>query len=289
MQPRDRVKVGSSIRRDPRQKLACGCSRGCDRNPGVPCRRLLSGYDGPRRCRSLPTARRACHPSRTAVRGLECSARRDVLRVHPFCGLDHALRRVVGLAHAGPDRVRSSAVVPAHAGVRGSPRARAGAARGAAAVGRAGDRGGEPCRVADAPPADHVPDQGGGQQRAAPVPAHLLERHGDVHGAGRDPGHAPDRVGARAGGRAGRRGGRIASAGGDALLHVLSRRDRGGDHRRRPLHRRRAPARPAGGAARGGHPAGRRAEPRVRIRIVGAIQLLGRGRRGRRAARCSCG
>ena len=38
-------------------------------------------------------------------------------------------------------------------------------------------------RAADAPAAGDVPDQGGAQQRAAAVPAHLLERHGHVHGA----------------------------------------------------------------------------------------------------------
>ena len=99
------------------------------------------------------------------------------------------------------------------------------------ALGGAGDRGGQRDRAADPPAAGHVPDQGRRQQRAPAVPADVLERHGDVLRARRDPRDALHGLRARAGVGAGGGSGGAARRRGDALLHVLARRDRGGDRR----------------------------------------------------------
>ena len=124
------------------------------------------------------------------------------------------------------------------------------------------------CAVALATPAapDHLPDRARGVNDARlGVPAHLLERAWACSAAlgaillthltasEREP--AAVRVAAAAG-AAGRRG--------DALLHVLARRDRRRRRRRRPLHGARAPARAARRAARGGLPVAFALQPRVR-------------------------
>ena len=112
-----------------------------------------------------------------------------------------------------------------------------------------------------------VPDQGGRQQRAA---RSSRSPTGTRWGCSRRSGvilaHAPHRVGARAGGGAGRRGGRAAGPRGDALLHVLARRDRGGDRRRRRCTS--SLAHPRGLLAAlpaAGIPLARRAEARLRL------------------------
>ena len=206
--------------------------------------------------------------------GWSACARRDGRRAGPVRGLDAASRRA---GRTRPRRalvgVRSRAAVPPHAGVRRAcTRGRPGRAARCCCAGSALAIAVTCCgRARHAPAAGDVPDQRGRQQRAARVPAHLLERDG----------HVLRRSGAvllthltaserEPGGRA-RRGGRgAAGRRGDALLHVLARRasrrrssassstcvlahPRGSRRRaarRRPAGRRRAAARVRLGAAR---------------------------------------
>ena len=152
------------------------------------------------------------------------------------------------------------------------------------------------------------PTKAGVNNERLAVPADVLERDGDVLRARRDPRDALHGLRARAGGGAGRGRRGAARRRGDALLHVLARRDRGGDRRARSLYM--ILAHPRGLVAAlpaAGHPAGGRAAPAPTAgaarrsydyaggRRAGAGALAARrrdrvrARRGRAALRWRCG
>ena len=156
-------------------------------DPGVPCRRVLPDRDRAGGDRPLPTARRATDPIRGTVRGVEFFARRDGLRaravrrsgrccpadwsdapVRALIEFDRALLYLlmlvfIGLHARGPGRL---AVLLRWVALAIAVRER----------GRACSRA--CCRPRSRPSRGH-------QQRAPRVPAHLLERDGDVRGARR--------------------------------------------------------------------------------------------------------
>ena len=178
--------------------------------------------------------------------------------------MDPSVIRMVGCTRPCADGVRPRAPLPPGAGVPGAPRARSRTSVGAAALGRIGDRGHVRGRARHPAVPDVLSYRCGRQRAAAGVPAHLLERDGDVLRPRGGPAHAPDGVRAGARVRAGRRGGGPAGRGRDALLHVFARRHRRRARRPRHLLGARPPARADRRAAGCRDTGGVRAQSRLR-------------------------
>ena len=201
-----------------------------------------------------------------------------------------ALGRVVGLPGAGARRVRSRALVPADAGVRGAARARPGAARRRCCAGSA-----LAIAVASAIalltrllPATFPTKAGVNNERPAfpltywnAMGIVLRARRGARARTSRPPSASRRRCGWRRGGAPRRRG--------DALLHVLARRRSRWRSSARSLYM--ILAHPRGSGRRRCRPPGSRWRSRCTsaygAELLAAVRLRRAPTRARRGARCS--